>query len=227
MIKEDGFSVLTTAAAVAIIRLNIRLENALLIASAKEQGMTGKVQSAFKTEVSKGRLEFLFDGVFAIAMTIMVLELKLPELEDKRSVHELGRALLDNWRTFFSYIFSFIILSSFWIGHNTLYAKLTRVTKAIVAIHVWLLAWAAFVPFCAHLIGRYPGNPLALMVYLTTGFAYVMGLLALVGTAGRQKLFDPAIPASDVRKVRRGFARALIGIFFFALYVVFVLPHLE
>ncbi len=189
--------------------------------------MTEKVQSAFKTEISKSRLEFLFDGVFAIAMTIMVLELKLPELGDKRSVHELGRALLDNWRTFFSYIFSFIILSSFWIGHNTLYAKLMRVTKAIVAIHIWLLAWAAFVPFCAHLIGRYPGNPLALLIYLTTAFAYVMGLLALVSTAERQKSFDPAIPASDVRKLRRGFARPLIGFFLFALYIVFIMPRLK
>ncbi len=189
--------------------------------------MTEKVQSAFKTEISKSRLEFLFDGVFAIAMTLLVLELKLPELLDKRSVAELGRALLDNWRTFVSYIFSFFILSSFWIGHNTLVAKLTRVTKAIVAIHIWLLAWAAFVPFCARLIGRYPGNPLALLIYLTTAFAYVMGLRALVSMAERQKLFDPAIPASDVRKIRRGFTRPLIGFFFFALYIVFIMPRLK
>jgi uncharacterized membrane protein len=186
--------------------------------------MTEKVQSAFKTEISKSRLEFLFDGVFAIAMTIMVLELKLPEIQDRRSIHELSQALLHNWRTFLSYIISFLILSGFWIGHNALYAKLTRVSKAIVAIHIWLLAWAAFVPFCAHLIGRYPGNPLALLIYLTTAFAYVIGLLALVSTAEKQKLFDPAIPAGDVRKLRRGFLRPLIAMIFFAMYIIFILP---
>ena len=189
--------------------------------------MAENVQSVFKSEVSKGRLEFLFDGVFAIAMTILVLELKLPELHDRRSVAELGQALLHHWRTFLSYIISFFILSGFWLGHNALYAKLTRVTKAIAAIHIWLLAWAAFVPFCAHLIGRYPSNPLALLIYLTTAFAYVLGLLALVSVAEKQKLFDPAIPAGDVRKLRRGFLRPLIAMVFFAMYIIFILPVLK
>jgi uncharacterized membrane protein len=189
--------------------------------------MAQNVESAFKKEVSKSRLEFLFDGVFAIALTILVLELKFPELQDKRSALELGQALMHNWRTFLSYIISFFILSGFWIGHNSLYAKLLRITHAVVAIHVWLLAWAAFVPFCAHLISRYPSNPLALLVYLTTAFAYTMGLLALIITAERQKLFDPAIPVRDVRKLRRGFMRPLIAMLFFALYIVFIMPVLK
>ncbi len=189
--------------------------------------MAKSPQSAFKTEVSKSRLEFLFDGVFAIALTIMVLELKLPEISDRRSAHELGQALLHHWRTFLSYIISFFILSGFWIGHNTLYARLTRISKTVVAIHVWLLAWAAFVPFCAHLIGRYPSNTLALLVYLVTAFAYVSGLLALIVAAEKQKLFDPAIPAHDVRKLRRGFMRPLLGMLFFALYALFIMPLLK
>ena len=189
--------------------------------------MANNAQSSFMTEISKSRLEFLFDGVFAIALTILVLELKLPEISDRRSTHELGRALVDNWRTFFSYIVSFIVLSSFWIGHNTLYAKLTRVSKVVVAIHVWLLAWAAFVPFCAHLIGRFPSNPLALLVYMGTAFAYVLGLLLLIIAAGKQKLFDPGIPAGELRKLRRGFIRPLLGMLFFALYALFILPILK
>jgi uncharacterized membrane protein len=189
--------------------------------------MEQKSESAFAKQVSKSRLEFLFDGIFAIAMTILVLELKIPELADRHSAHELGAALLHNWRTFLSYIISFFVLSGFWIGHNTLYAKLTRITKAVVAIHIWMLAWAAFVPFCAHLLGRYPGNQLALLIYLAMAFAYTVGLLALIITAERQNLFDLAIPASDVRKLRRGFMRPLIGMLFFALYIIFILPVLK
>ncbi len=189
--------------------------------------MANNAQSSFMTEISKSRLEFLFDGVFAIALTILVLELKLPEIGDRRSAHELGQALLHHWRTFLSYIISFFILSGFWIGHNTLYAKLTRISKTVVAIHVWLLAWAAFVPFCAHLIGRYPSNPLALLVYLVAAFAYVSGLLALIVTAEKQKLFAAEIPAGDVRKLRRGFMRPLLGMLFFALYALFILPILK
>lgn len=184
-------------------------------------------ETVFAKQVSKGRLEFLFDGVFAIAMTILVLELKIPELADRKSSHELGVALLHNWRLFLSYIISFVILSGFWIGHNSLYAKLTRITKAVVAIHIWMLAWAAFVPFCAHMIGRYPGNQLALLIYLAMAFAYTLGLLALIIIAEKQNLFDPAIPASDVRKLRLGFIRPLIGMLFFAFYIIFILPVLK
>ncbi len=189
--------------------------------------MIGKVPSAFKTAISKSRLEFLFDGVFAIAMTILVLELKLPELADKRSAHELGQALLHHWRTFLGYIISFMILSGFWIGHNTLYAKLARVSKAIVFIHVWLLAWAAFIPFCAHLLGRYPGNPVAHAVYLTTAFAYSLGLLLLVVAAEKQKLFDASVSAADARKLRRNLLRAIIVMAVYLVYVIFVMPVLK
>jgi uncharacterized membrane protein len=190
----------------------------------EEQEMGKNAESAFKKEVSKGRLEFLFDGVFAIAMTILVLELKLPELHDKRSGHELGQALLHHGRTFIGYIISFVILSAFWIGHNTIYAKLTRITRTILAIHVWLLAVSAFIPFCAHLIGRYPGNPLAMMVYIGTALAYTLGMLTLVIAAEKQKLFDPAIPPGDVMKLRRGFIRAVLGLIFIFLYYLFVRP---
>ena len=189
--------------------------------------MEQKSVSPFAKQISKSRLEFLFDGVFAIAMTILVLELKVPELADHHSAHELGSALLLNWRIFLSYIISFFILSGFWIGHNALYAKLTRITKTVVAIHIWMLAWAAFVPFCAHLIGRYPGNQLALLIYWAMAFSYTLGLLALIITAERQNLFEPTIPAGDVRKLRRGFIRPLIGMLLFALYIIFILPVMK
>lgn len=189
--------------------------------------MAAKVESAFTTTISKGRLEFLFDGVFAIALTILVLELKLPEIADKRSAGELGRALLGHWRTFLSYLISFMILSGFWIGHNTLYARLVRVTKAILAIHVWLLIWAAFIPFCAHLLGRYPGNPVSHAVYLATAFAYSAGLLALVVTADRQKAFDATVSAGDVRRLRRGLIRPLIAMVIILLYATFIMPALR
>jgi uncharacterized membrane protein len=193
----------------------------------KERPMAEKVQSVFNREVSKGRLEFLFDGIFAISMTILVLELKLPEqLHDRRSLHELGVALLHNWRTFLSYVMSFFVLSGFWIGHNQIYVNLKRISKAAMAIHVWLMAWAAFIPFCAHLIGRYPSNPLTLAIYFTAAFAYTLGLMALVLVAERQKLFDPAVPAADVRKLRRGFVRSLIIFIFVAVYFVFIMPRI-
>lgn len=183
--------------------------------------MKMKTKSAFKTDIVKSRLEFLFDGVFAIAMTILVLELKLPELEDRKSTLELKTALLQNWRTFFSYLVSFAILGGFWIGHNQIYAKLRRISIAAFVIHIWILATVAFVPFSAHLYGRYPGNTLANAVYFGVVVAYLLGMLALVVTAVRQKLFDPDVPAKDVQKLLRGFLLS-VGILVVWYVLVFV-----
>src|SRR5438094_5500342 len=95
------------------------------MASAKHTGdaveVTAKEERATASVISKSRLEMLFDGVFAIAMTILVLELKVPELVNIRSVDELRRALVHQAPTFFSYLLSFSVLGMFWYRHNNLY----------------------------------------------------------------------------------------------------------
>jgi uncharacterized membrane protein len=178
-------------------------------------------ESAFSKQVSKGRLEFLFDGIFAIAMTILVLELKIPELADRHSVHELGSALLKNGMTFLSYILSFIMLGVFWMTHNRIYGNLIKISNTCLAIHIWLLAVAAFFPFCAHLM-KYGTNRLALQIYIGACLAYFIGILLLVVTAEKQKLFDPAVEAKDIRNLRNRFLRSaviLIAIFIFYSFI--------
>lgn len=190
--------------------------------------MAEKVRSVFQGDVSKNRLEFLFDGIFAIAMTILVLELKLPDsLPDKRSASELGKALLHHWRTFFSYLVSFFILSGFWFIHNQVYARLKRISVAAMVTNIWMLVWAAFVPFCAHLLGKYPGNPLAMLIYVWPPIAFLSGMLALVVTAGRQGLFAANVPAADIRKLRRRLIRSLALLLLFFSYYAFVFPAIR
>ncbi len=116
--------------------------------------------------VSRSRLEFLFDGVFAIAMTILVLELKVPDLSDRRSVAELARALAHEAPTFVSYLLSFVVLGVFWYRHDQQYRAFRVITPGMLLLHFVQLAGAAFFPFCAALMGRYPTNPLTIVVYL-------------------------------------------------------------
>ena len=52
------------------------------------------------------------------------------------------------------------MLSVFWMTHNRIYANLKKITNSCLAIHIWLLAVAAFFPFCAHLLGKFPEQPL-------------------------------------------------------------------
>ena len=101
----------------------------------------------------------LFDGVFAIAMTILVLELKVPEIDDRLSSSQLLHALLKESGTFFSYLLSFAILGVFWWRHNHVYHFFRTITSKMLVLHFVQLAAAAFFPFTAALYGRYPTNP--------------------------------------------------------------------
>jgi uncharacterized membrane protein len=181
-------------------------------------------ESVFAKQVSKGRLEFLFDGVFAIAMTILVLELKVPELADRHSVHELGSALLKNRMTFASYILSFFMLSMFWMTHNRIYINLKKISNTCLAINIWLLAVAAFFPFCAHLVGKVGPNRLALQIYFGAAFAYFFGILLLIITAEKQKLFNPAVEVKDIRKLRNRFLLVCAGMLAYFLFFLFLFP---
>jgi uncharacterized membrane protein len=144
---------------------------------------TAHAHDAPVSAISRSRLEFLFDGVFAIAMTILVLELRVPDLVNHRSSAELARGLSQYASTFGSYLLSFFVLGSFWYRHNHQYRYFHTITVPILVLHFIQLAAAAFFPFCAALFGRYPFNPLSAAIYvgcvltfqLATILAWVVG----------------------------------------------------
>ncbi len=174
--------------------------------------------------ISRSRLEFLFDGIFAIAMTILVLELRVPELADRHSVGELARALAHNAPTFASYLLSFTVLGVFWYRHNQQYHHVRVVTKGMLALHFVQLAAAAFFPFCAALLGRYPTNHLTVVVYMGCIMIYFWASLANWVVARRSGALASDLTAADYARSR---TRLLLGclIFstFFAIYLINVL----
>ncbi len=170
--------------------------------------------------VSRGRLEMLFDGIFAIAMTILVLELKVPELADRHSVAELAGALGHHAATFVSYLVSFLMLGILWYRHNTHYRHLQHVSGAMLALHLVQLAMAAFFPFCAALMGRYPTNRLSLVFYTGCIMVYSWGVWTEWLVAQRARAIAPQLEESERRRIqRRNMRGALVttGLFAYAL----------
>ncbi|HVN76724.1 MAG TPA: TMEM175 family protein [Thermoanaerobaculaceae bacterium] len=153
--------------------------------------------------VSKGRLEMLFDGIFAIAMTILVLELRVPELADRHSVAELARALGHHASTFASYLLSFLMLGILWYRHNQHYRHLQHVTAPMLAFHLVQLAMAAFFPFCAALMGRYPTNRLLAVFYTGCIMTYFWCALLEWMVAKRCGAISPGLDAVALRRERR------------------------
>ena len=162
----------------------------------------------------------LIDGVFAIAITILVLELKIPELEDRLSVAELGRALLRQAPTFVSYLLSFSVLGVFWYRHNHLYRHYRTITGRMLALHFVQLAAAAFFPFCAGLMGRYPTNRLSVVIYTGCIVAYAWSSAGAWIVARRSgSMSEDLTEEAYLRSRRRSLTSSLIITAMFLLSV--------
>ena len=111
------------------------------------------------------RVEALADGVFAIAMTLLVLEVRVPEIADPVT----GAALLDSLAAIFphvaGYLVSFIILGTLWIGHHNQAHFIRRTDRTLLWINIFYLLCIAFLPFATAFLARYPLQPVALAVY--------------------------------------------------------------
>ncbi len=128
--------------------------------------------------MNKNRLEALSDGVFAIVMTLLVIEILVPDLHFAND-RELWEALSHRGSLFVSYFVSFSVLSMFWIAHNFFYGAFTKnVNRVLVLLNILYLSFVALIPFSAHLLGEYSASRLAIFLYGLNVF--IIGILAWV-----------------------------------------------
>jgi TMEM175 potassium channel family protein len=93
--------------------------------------------------VGKSRLEAFSDGVLAVAITLLVLDLHV----DSSSGENLGAQLRHEWPSFAAYVLSFFIIGVIWVNHNALFALAARVDRALLFYNLLLLMWVATIPF--------------------------------------------------------------------------------
>jgi uncharacterized membrane protein len=149
---------------------------------------------------SLGRLLTLSDGVFAIAMTLLALDLKPPNLSGHVTNQHLIHALAQHTDSYWSFILSFYIIAIFWGGHRRLLRSVTVFTPNLVRDTVFLLLLMAAMPFPASLLGMYGSTPFALAVY---GAVSALATLALIVLAYDVRRSDPgsrkaATPADEL-----------------------------
>ncbi len=137
------------------------------------------------------------DGVFAIAITLLVLTIEAPKLSDPS---DLPAALGELSDSFFSYAVSFAVIGLLWFRHHRFFGSLAEVDGQLVILNLAYLAFVSFIPFPTNLIGEYPEEPIAVALY--AGTIAMVGLIALVMwryanaaglvSPGRQYLADRA-----------------------------------
>jgi uncharacterized membrane protein len=102
--------------------------------------------------VETSRIEAFSDGVFAIAITLLVLELRVPELHaDER----LWPALLAEWPQFGAYLTSFVVLGIMWVNHHSMFRQIQRADRGLIFLNLGLLLWTALLPFPTNLFAEY------------------------------------------------------------------------
>src|SRR4051794_26548795 len=116
-----------------------------------------------------GRLEAFSDGVFAIAVTLLVLEIKVPDAAGDDLAHQLA----EQWPSYASYVVSFFVIGVIWMNHHAVFSHLGRVDRPLMSINLVLLLWVALIPWPTHLLAEYmrqggQGERTAALVYAGT-----------------------------------------------------------
>jgi len=140
--------------------------------------------------MNKTRLEAFSDGVIAIIITIMVLELKIPQGSDWASLQKLAPK-------FISYVISFVYIAIYWNNHHHLLHTVKHVTGSILWANIHLLFWLSLVPFVTAWAGENQFAELPVAIYsfimLMAGVAYFILSKTIIKVHGKDSLLSSAI----------------------------------
>ena len=179
--------------------------------------------SSGRSERGLARLEAFSDGVFAIAITLLVLDVKVP-----RGEPELVAPLLAQWPAYFGYVVSFVIIGIWWAGHHSLLEAFERADHGLLLANTLHLMCIAFLPFSTALLAEYlreSGSPLRTAVVVYVGTLLLAGLTfnLVWHQARRAALLRPSLGPAAVARSTRIFALSALS-YLVALALAFVVP---
>jgi uncharacterized membrane protein len=187
--------------------------------------------------MSKHRVEALSDGVFAVAMTLLVFGFKLSSIP----ISALRFHLLHLWPQLLAYILSFIIVGVYWVAHHTYFHFVMKVDRSLLWLNNFFLMTVAFIPFPASLLGEYSGSQASIVLYACTLIVANIFLTLTWVYADRAGLLYPSVPPKFRKFAARitlvpilvyllamaaSFASPTISLVLFAAVpAFFILPH--
>ncbi|HVQ46185.1 MAG TPA: TMEM175 family protein [Gemmatimonadales bacterium] len=186
------------------------------------------VESIRRGVSETARLEAFSDGVFAIAITLLVLEIRVPPPEVTHEGAGLFRALLGLWPSYLGYLISFITIGVMWANHHSMFELICRTDRYFLLLSVLFLMCIAFLPFPTAVLAEYlpqpAGRRVAVAGYSATFVIIALAYNALWWYAVRDgRLLAPTADMSSVRTISR---RYLIGptAYFLSFLLAFVNP---
>ncbi|MFI5186435.1 MAG: TMEM175 family protein [Chitinophagales bacterium] len=167
-----------------------------------------------KENKSLARLEMFSDGVFAIAITLLILDIKVPPFNSIHSENDLVNALVHLWPSYFAFVYSFGGILVQWILHHNTFNHLDKTSRPFLYTNGFLLFTIVFFPFPTALLAEYINTEYAMPAIVFYGIASVVNSMAwflFIRSINKPKrLLNDAFPPAEYNKLKTGNRFALI-----------------
>jgi uncharacterized membrane protein len=170
--------------------------------------------------MSTGRLEAFSDGVLAVAITLLVLDIKVPATKSRGHPIQLTHALAQQWPSYAAYVTSFITIGIIWINHHAMISRLRIADHAILMLNLLLLLTVGLIPFGTSLMATYlkegHNQHLAAVIYggIFLAMALAFGTLNSHILLKKPHMLAPELPVEQRRKI---LTRSLSGVLPYAI----------
>lgn len=145
------------------------------------------------------RLLALSDGVIAVAITLLVLDIRLPEGFGEFSDGQLWAALVALWPRLLAYLLSFYVIANFWMSHRAKFEHIVRTDGRLMWINMLFLLTVGLVPFTTNLIAE-SGGTVSTMIYAGSMAVSGLSLAGIWLHASANQLIDPRLSAEERRE---------------------------
>jgi uncharacterized membrane protein len=139
------------------------------------------------------RLIFFSDGVFAIAITLLVLEIRLPfgagSLDNRQLLVSLGSI----FHSYLAYVISFLVIGTFWIAHHRKFGFIIKFDRGLLFLNLLVLMVIGFIPFPSSVISENPGSTATIFYALAMALAGVLMMVLWAHAVRHDRLIDPAM----------------------------------
>jgi len=170
---------------------------------------------------AKDRVEFLSDGIFAVAMTLLVLDLKVPDLPHDASSAALFNALLQLWPKFGAFVISFLFLARNWYIHRLIFHSVAKVDYRFSYLNIILLMINCVLPFTTALVSEYPHARVAAAAYIGNMILTPVVIYSMLFEARKGGLLKEDLSPQFMSWFRKRHA-FIIGVYLVAFPIAYV-----
>ena len=173
---------------------------------------------------------FFSDAVYAIILTILVLDIRTPEMANGGSMEDMMKMFHSLIPHIFGFLFCFFAIAQSWLAHNAFFSIVSKYSHTLGFFNLLLLLPGCLFPFAAMLIGNYPQNPFSVALFGALYFFSAVVTVFMSRYLWKNKMMNPSIDAKTYQeKVMRGsyfgpfIILAIIGVAFINVVLSFIL----